>query len=117
VSQVATGELTIDIDSSDACALSGSITGEWLPWGEFELTFCGNPWIRTHGDMMAHLQCRRIRAGIDTLDATVTLYGDFSSTSPSIFGQWNTEDGSPFACSGQWTVLKEHREVAILRER
>ncbi len=106
VSQVATGELTIDIDRSDACTLAGTISGEWTPWGDFELSFCGEPWIRTCGDMMAHLTCRRVRAGIDTLEAAVTLYGDFSSTSPSIYGQWYTDDGSPFAASGLWSVLK-----------
>lgn len=102
-----TGDLVLLIDESRECSVDGAMSGTILGWGDFELRFTGTIYINVTNGALGEITITRYRAGIDTVQVTGSMAGQFDLKQVYAFGSWETNLDEAFDIEGEWGAMKK----------
>lgn len=101
-----TGDLTLEISEAKVCTVNGEASGLLGGTDYIELEFEGLMYIDVSNIPMGDITVTRYRAGIDTVQITAIMSGEFNLVSAGAFGEWHAYPDQAFSGEGNWTVLK-----------
>lgn len=100
------GDLTLSISHAMVCTVSGEASG-LTGSTHLEFDFSGLLQIDQTETALGDITVIRLQPGVDTLQATATMSGEFNLVNGGAFGEWHVKPDEAFAADGQWTVVKK----------
>ena len=101
------GDLTLNISGAMVCTVSGHASGLVGSTNYLEFDFTGLLQVDQTETILGDITIVRYQPGIDTLQATATMSGEFNLRNGGAFGEWYVKPDEAFNADGQWTVLKK----------
>ena len=101
------GDLVLLVDENRECSVDGSMSGSLLTWGNFELRFTGTLHVSVGNAALGEIALTRYRTGIDTVQVTGTMSGQFDLEKKYVLGSWHSDPDEVFAINGEWGAMKK----------